>query len=78
MTAYDFILQMLAVAVVPIVIALVNQNRQMIQMKADLDEANKRYIELRTAFDKLQSDHEQLQKDYSDNLRLQAGMRNRF
>ena len=71
MDIYQFILQLFSVAVVPLFLAMLKQNKKM----TDLQQA---YENLRKQFDNLQIAHQTLQAKYEANLAAQAGMREKF
>lgn len=73
----QFIIQ-LFITLVPVAIALVNQNRRIARLEAENLELQKDNEELSARLDNLKRDHTALQARYEDTLRKQAGMRDKF
>jgi hypothetical protein len=64
--------------IIPVVLALINQNRRIVLLVAKNEKLMSQYEELRKRFDKLRQDHEILQSRYVEKLELSAGQREKF
>ena len=73
----QFILQ-LVVTLVPVALALINQNKKIAKLQSQNETLTKDNTSLKERLDQLQMEHNGLQARYEKNLTQQAGMRNRF
>ena len=78
MDIYQFILQLFSVAVVPLFLAMLNQNKKMTSLQSQLSELQKDYNDLTARFNALQTEHRELQAEYKESLKKQAGIRETF
>lgn len=73
----QFVVQLL-VTLVPVAIAMVNQNRRITKLETENRELKKDNEEMEQRLERLTVDHQSLQKRYEANLKAQAGMRDKF
>ena len=73
----QLILQMVA-TLVPVVIAVVNQNRKIAKLEVENEELRRDNAQLAQRLTELTHAHGELQGRYEATLRSQAGMRDRF
>lgn len=73
----QLILQMVA-TLVPVVIAVVNQNRKIAKLEVENEELRRDNAQLAQRLTELTHAHGELQNRYEATLRSQAGMRDRF
>lgn len=63
---------------IPVAIAMVNQNRKITRLMIENEDLRNKIKELTQYFTQLQADHTSLQEKYELSLRSQAGLRDRF
>lgn len=73
----QLILQM-TITLVPVAVALINQNRKIARLEIENDELRRDNNELANRLTQLTQAHGELQGRYEATLRSQAGMRDRF
>lgn len=73
----QFVVQLL-VTLVPVAIAMVNQNRRITKLETENRELKKDNEEMEQRLERLTIDHQELQSRYEANLKAQAGMRDKF
>jgi predicted RNase H-like nuclease (RuvC/YqgF family) len=78
MEAWQQFVVQLVVTLVPLGIAIANQNKRIAKLESENAELRKDNDEMEQRLERLTTDHESLQRRYETNLKAQAGMRDRF